>query len=377
MFCKWCGQNVDLKNGVCPSCGKQQPPMTDCGGFYNLVPGAKAAETPAGPAQPVQPSLRNNDRALQELRKQVAQESRTTRLLGLIGIGVGALALLLTLVLVLPLSSRVSRLNRELEALDASVRQAPAAQTPPELQAPPATQAPPETLPNAQLPPESGVPTDTQPGLAPGGQGSISPMTPEPQPTQPGPEGSGFDPANREWTLDYSQSPTRVSVSMNGSFPLSELLTADENGVWKYTCEDSDGGTADITLTRSEEDGDVRWTVSYDFDDDPDSPLGIALQNPTADWELQIGNQWEQLEPRPTEQLNAPYEVSKIAEKARSLQTVEQEQVTGLRCVITRRNVAGETLKITVLLPAEALEDINDALEHSDSGLDRGPSRNP
>lgn len=36
MICKWCGstiQNIDTK---CAACGRDTPPMSDCGGFYNL-----------------------------------------------------------------------------------------------------------------------------------------------------------------------------------------------------------------------------------------------------------------------------------------------------------------------------------------------------
>lgn len=41
MFCKWCG--ADLPNGAvkCKRCGKEVPALSDCGGFYDLVPYAK------------------------------------------------------------------------------------------------------------------------------------------------------------------------------------------------------------------------------------------------------------------------------------------------------------------------------------------------
>lgn len=36
MFCKWCGTNIQLTDKKCPSCGRETPPMSDCGGLYNL-----------------------------------------------------------------------------------------------------------------------------------------------------------------------------------------------------------------------------------------------------------------------------------------------------------------------------------------------------
>lgn len=36
MFCKWCGNSIQLTDKKCPTCGRETPPMSDCGGFYNL-----------------------------------------------------------------------------------------------------------------------------------------------------------------------------------------------------------------------------------------------------------------------------------------------------------------------------------------------------
>lgn len=36
MFCKWCGNGIQLTDKKCPNCGRETPPMSDCGGFYNL-----------------------------------------------------------------------------------------------------------------------------------------------------------------------------------------------------------------------------------------------------------------------------------------------------------------------------------------------------
>ncbi len=37
MFCKWCGQTLASGELKCRRCGKEIPPMSDCGGFFDLI----------------------------------------------------------------------------------------------------------------------------------------------------------------------------------------------------------------------------------------------------------------------------------------------------------------------------------------------------
>lgn len=41
MFCKWCGNTLFPTETKCKRCGKEIPALSDCGGFYDLVPTAK------------------------------------------------------------------------------------------------------------------------------------------------------------------------------------------------------------------------------------------------------------------------------------------------------------------------------------------------
>lgn len=43
MICKWCGAAVDTAMKKCPTCGREIPPLSDCGGFYRVVPTAAQA----------------------------------------------------------------------------------------------------------------------------------------------------------------------------------------------------------------------------------------------------------------------------------------------------------------------------------------------
>lgn len=48
MICKWCGETLKRGDSTCRRCRKEVPAMSDCGGFYDLVPQAGA-----GVVQPV------------------------------------------------------------------------------------------------------------------------------------------------------------------------------------------------------------------------------------------------------------------------------------------------------------------------------------
>ena len=62
MFCKWCGANLVASDTKCKRCGKEVPALSDCGGFYDLVPNANKPNEvchepevpPVGPPNPSQ-----------------------------------------------------------------------------------------------------------------------------------------------------------------------------------------------------------------------------------------------------------------------------------------------------------------------------------
>lgn len=74
MICKWCGETVKSGDKTCRRCRREVGPLSDCGGFYDLVPQARnmaaAPEMPAydmpvpqaapAPVKPVMPEKKNN-----------------------------------------------------------------------------------------------------------------------------------------------------------------------------------------------------------------------------------------------------------------------------------------------------------------------------
>lgn len=53
MFCKWCGKTIQTTDTNCPNCGRQTPPLSDCGGFYNLKTPNSALPHDIKPTSPV------------------------------------------------------------------------------------------------------------------------------------------------------------------------------------------------------------------------------------------------------------------------------------------------------------------------------------
>lgn len=115
MICKWCGSPQESGDRVCARCGREIPPISDCGGFYDLVPGACAAAgvgRPAEPApvpeRPVQPRPVPVDQSKLKKRKRRGYER---------------LALLAALVLLVALFLHNCGLSSDLKRTEEELRQ--------------------------------------------------------------------------------------------------------------------------------------------------------------------------------------------------------------------------------------------------------------
>lgn len=53
MLCKWCGAEINPTHKKCDACKREIPPLSDCGGFYHLVPDARQiGKNAAAPENP-------------------------------------------------------------------------------------------------------------------------------------------------------------------------------------------------------------------------------------------------------------------------------------------------------------------------------------
>lgn len=74
MICKWCGAKIDVRQPTCPVCGRETPPLSDCGGIYNLNQGI--SDSPAS-AQP--PIKQTSDTQTSREGRQSAKFKRRSR----------------------------------------------------------------------------------------------------------------------------------------------------------------------------------------------------------------------------------------------------------------------------------------------------------
>lgn len=118
MFCKWCGGNLASSDTKCKRCGKEVPALSDCGGFYDLVPNAKkTVEVYPGPIvppeRPVNPP-RKSEPPIEEHQPKIKKSSKKS-LLGLtVLVVVGFAIVILLLVVAL---GKINQYSREVNGL--------------------------------------------------------------------------------------------------------------------------------------------------------------------------------------------------------------------------------------------------------------------
>ena len=114
MFCKWCGGSLTPSDSKCKRCGKEVPALSDCGGFYDLVPDAKQLpKTP--PADFHRPSREMPpDRDVKpEVRSGKTNKSVTKKLSVLPLFG----AILVLVIAVIIVSGKINQYSAEIKGL--------------------------------------------------------------------------------------------------------------------------------------------------------------------------------------------------------------------------------------------------------------------
>ncbi len=123
MICKWCGARIGAGEVRCRTCGRENPPMSDCGGF---------AAFPGAPQQGAQAELSELRNALQRVsaqqKKSRAQLLTTILAAFLILSCLFAVSLLITGVqrsTVSHLVGRVDQLEEQIDRLEQMIEELP------------------------------------------------------------------------------------------------------------------------------------------------------------------------------------------------------------------------------------------------------------
>lgn len=111
MICKWCGAKVSAVDKKCGRCGREIPALSDCGGFYDLVPNAKAAAPATVPvAAPSAPDP-------EEIARRAAAKKKAEQM-ALIRLGVFAVVALIIVVMLIVMIVKLSGLGKRIDALE-------------------------------------------------------------------------------------------------------------------------------------------------------------------------------------------------------------------------------------------------------------------
>ena len=125
MICKWCGAELAAGASKCSRCGKEIPALSDCGGFYDLVPGANrlsrpGADFPGG-------SLKAGDDPVTPIKPMNSHKSKVAKgLQKLTFITYACFAVLLVLIVVLFIkisgtSSQIEDLQNKIDQLSEAI----------------------------------------------------------------------------------------------------------------------------------------------------------------------------------------------------------------------------------------------------------------
>ena len=117
MICKWCGANLSSSDVKCKRCGKDIPALSDCGGFYDLVPNARKAtegytEPVVTPEKPVSPP--QHPETPKEAPPVRSKKSSEKSLLGLTVITILGFALVILLLVI-----TLGKINQHAETINA------------------------------------------------------------------------------------------------------------------------------------------------------------------------------------------------------------------------------------------------------------------
>lgn len=115
MFCKWCGNNLRLTDKKCSACGRETPPMSDCGGFYNLKhSNGGTGVTPVASTEKVIVKEVPNCSAVEKMEAKYAKERKAARkhhTMTMLCFGIVLIAIICTAVLAVIANSQLGKLK--------------------------------------------------------------------------------------------------------------------------------------------------------------------------------------------------------------------------------------------------------------------------
>ena len=284
MFCKWCGTPMRPTDGKCPACHREQPPASDCNGFYHLVPDAKILleSAKSGSVAETKPAAPVSEPAGQS-QWQPPVPVRPRSPWPTVIAGAAVLALVVVTGLLIRSSAQVRRLEDRVQELEQQTVLLPT-QTPQSTAGTgPATQPPTEAV--------------TQPATEPATEPSMQPTTaPSTQPATD-PVMTTAEIAGADLTFTMTIDGQRVT---GGCAELGRQLDFEdnsENGAWigEFALENDPQDTEAelrISLEQDSAQTTIRLSCNVDADGDNGGTFGQSggIQAKDVIWTYDTGN---------------------------------------------------------------------------------------
>lgn len=125
MICKWCGATIDVSKGKCSVCGRDIPALSDCGGFYDVVPKATRPAVPQCAQEPLEKPLdkpkENEKAASQPATKHQKQNIRAV--LPIVSLALILIFGLFAAVQSISLNERITALESQRDSSSSSIEQ--------------------------------------------------------------------------------------------------------------------------------------------------------------------------------------------------------------------------------------------------------------
>lgn len=319
MFCKWCGGNIASSDTKCKRCGKEVPALSDCGGFYDLVPSAKKTsntqpEPVAPPAKPVSPPRKPEP--VREVEPARTKKNSKKSFLGLALLNVVGFVLVVALLLVIvgkvnQYSTEVNGLRNDLRTISEKINSLADATEPVIIE-----------------------PDSTEPTIA-------------------------LDPVLAEQNVSFS-AKINGKDSAQGVEADLDLGDYNDTAVISYGTDEETNYINSISYTLKEADATVVLTVecksefraenlsvSYTIDD---IAYGLSNAPETCKWQYRFGNdaEWEDLpDTFSVTNITGKTELS-IRETALQELLADNEGELELRCEISRTNTKNGSLTLVI-----------------------------
>ena len=334
MFCKWCGGNIASSDTKCKRCGKEVPALSDCGGFYDLVPSAKKPSNaqPEPVAPPVKPaSPPRKPEPVREVEPARAKKNSKKPFLGLALLNVVGFLLVIAMLLIVlskvnQYSTEVNGLRNDLrtisEKIDSLAEATEPVTTEPEAMEPETTE------------PEAMEPETTEPTIA------LDPVLAE---------------QNIIFTAKINSKESALELDADldlGSYTdtavISYSMDEDTNYInsISYSLKEA-GTTVVITVECNDEFRTKNLSVSYVIDD---IAYGLSNAPETCKWQYRFDSnaEWEDLPETFTQTSGVGKTGLSIREAALQELIADNEGELELRCEISRSNTKNGSLTFVI-----------------------------